>query len=530
MKSPGAATSLKHANPRDLPSFPITGLDNAHSSAGAAASHANANHQEFKYWKPDASEPASKAAAAAKDYKAAPLWHPESSGVGSKAAHAASKDELQVDIWKPESTSHGNSAAGQAMRAKGLSPQAFGGVGADESRKALLAATGAVSGSRRRRAGSLPSVYPQYPDSANSAANALKAATSVSKPSSKPSQTKPDEPKAAPLNVARIHNAAVTNLSREMYTSSPPVKPELEERNRQAGLRAAALSMAKQMYDVQQKAIDDAAHDGKEEPYYAAAAANVHNRQPSIASSEDYPPAPQYVNLQEAAQKLASERLAKLHDEHAAFRSYYGANTPDRRRLSIRGRLRRRASSHGATPDSDEERSQTIRSEMSLFRDELAQVDAQKKQKDRDALLIAAQRNVRASMHGMDEKVFNDTGKASPAMREEWEKKAKERAKAESEARMVNHGRVNIGGGKYLDQSEIDNIAATRLQPTLDEITEKAEQQRQRDEELRRQQEERERIAAAKVADQKERDFKSKEEWKRFRGMLYCLSVKFLIH
>ncbi|KAL9033565.1 MAG: hypothetical protein Q9214_007452, partial [Letrouitia sp. 1 TL-2023] len=404
LKFLGAATSLKHANPRDLPSFPTTGLDNGHSSAGAAASHANANHQDFKYWKPDSSEPASRAAAAAKDYKAAPLWHPESSGVGSKAAHAASKDEPQVDIWKPESTSYGNSAAGQAMRAKGLSPQAFDGVGADESRKALIAATGAVAGSGRRRAGSLPSVYPQYPDSANSAANALKAATSVSKPSSKSSQTKSDEPKAAPLNVGRIHNAAVTNLSREMYTSSPPVKPELEERNRQAGLRAAALSMAKQMYDVQQKAIDEAAHDGKEEPYYAAAAANVHNRQPSVASSEDYPPAPQYVNLQEAAQKLASERLAKLHDEHAAFRSYYGANTPERRRLSIRGRLRRRASSHGATPDSDEERSQTIRSEMSLFRNELAQVDAQKKQKDRDALLMAAQRNVRASMHGMDEK------------------------------------------------------------------------------------------------------------------------------
>lgn len=451
----------------------------------------------------------------AKDYKPAPLWHPEQSVAGSKAADIAAKDGGHVDIWLPESTAAGNSAAGQAMRAKGLSPQIFRGSTADDNKKALLAATGAMSGSRRR-AGSTPVLPPTYPDAANSAANALKAATSVSRSAGRNKQASPPQPLSSPIDAARIHNAAVTNLSREMYTANPPVAPEVEEKRKQEGLRAAAISMAKQMYDIQQKAIDDASADGgKGDSHYAAH--SVHNRQPSVAL-DDPKPVPQYVNLQEAAQKLAAERLAKLHDEHAAYRNYYGAAQPVQKRLSIRARPRRRASSDGSTPKADEERSKAIRNQMSLFKDELAQFDAKKRQKDRDALMAAAQRNVRASITGMDERVFNETGKASPAMTEEWEAKAKARAKADSDARMVNHGRVNIGGGKYLDQSEVDAIAAGRVQPTLDEITEKAEKQRARDEELRQQQLERERIAAEKVADQKERDLKTKEEWKRFRG------------
>ncbi|KAL8943247.1 MAG: hypothetical protein Q9211_001065 [Gyalolechia sp. 1 TL-2023] len=378
-----------------------------------------------------------------------------------------------------------------------------------------MAATGAMAGGRRR-AGSSPLVPPPaYPDAANSAANAIKAATSVSRSAARGSQTKLSAPVPSPIDAARIHEAAVTNLTREMYTANPPVAPEAEERKRQQGLRAAAVSMAKQMYDMQQKAIDEAANDGKDDSHYAAA--SVQNRRsPSVASSEDQS-APRYVNLQEAAQKLAAERLAKLHDEHAEYRNYYGATQPAHKRLSIRGRPRGRASSDGSTPQGDGERSKMIRNQMSLLKDEVAQVDAKKRQRDRDALLEAAHRNVKASMTGMDERVFNDTGKASPAMVEDWEAKAKARAKADSDARMVNHGRVNIGGGKYLDQSEVDAIAAGRVQPTLDEITEKAEKQRARDEELRQQQEERERIAAEKVADQKERDLKTKEEWKRFR-------------
>lgn len=311
----------------------------------------------------------------------------------------------------------------------------------------------------------------------------------------------------------------MTNFSREMYTSNPPVAPEVDEKNRQAGLRAAAVSMAKQLYDVQQKAIEQAAADLKiADSRYAAS--SVHGRRRSSVSSTDevYVP-PQYANLHEAAQKLAAERLAKLHDEHAAYRNYYGTNAPPQSRMSIRGRTRRRASSDG-TRDADEEQSRKIRSQMTLFSDQLAQVDAKKRQTDRDMLMAIAQRNVTTRMHGLDEKVFADTGKASPALQTEWEAKANVRAQADSQARMVNYGKVNLGGGKYLDQSEIDAIAAARVQPTLDEITAKAEKQRARDEQIRLEQAERRRVAEEKTQAERDREMQTKEDWRRFKGTL----------
>ena len=508
---PGAATSLKHADPRDLPAYPVVGLAHPESSAGAAASLANKDHKSFEHWKPGDIPAASKAAMLAKDYKAAPLWHPELSAAGSKAALLAQKEGGDVKVWRPSPTDAGNSAAGQAMRMKGLSPQLDYGHTEEGGRRAMMAATQSMA-SGRKRAGSTPVEVSLYPDSKNSAANALKAATSVSRAAAG-SQPEPRVPAGPTIDAGKIHNAAVTNLSREMYTSHPPVAPEVEEKNRQAGLRAAAVSMAKQMYDVQQKILEAAAETRRSDSSYAAT--SVHNRPASATSEESYNP-PQYANLQEAAQKLAAERLAKLHDEHAAYRNYYGTPAaPQTHKLSIRGR-RRRASSDD--PEDDQERSQQIRSEMSLFTDKLAQVDAKKRQQDRESLLAAAQRNVRASMHGIDEKVFNETGKVSPAMMEEWEEKAKAKAKAESSARMVNHGKVNIGGGRYMDQSEIDAIAAAKVQPTIDEVTATAERHRARDEELRQQQLERERLAAEKARDQRERDAKTKEDWRRFKG------------
>lgn len=510
----GAATSLKHADPRSLPAFPVVGVADPASSAGGAATLANKNKKSFEHWKPGEIPAANKAALLAKDYQMAPLWHEELSAGASKAALQAAKEGGDVKIWRPSPTSVGNSAAGQAMRMKGLSPQLDYGHTDEGNRRALMAATQSMA-SGRKRAGSTPDQRPaSYPDSKNSASNALKAATSVSKRGQPvPAATVST---GVPIDAGKIHQAAITNLSREMYTSHPPVAPEVEEKNKQAGLRASAIAMAQQMYNVQQRAIEEAAVDQSvADSRYGAT--HAHNRPASVMSEEHAPP--QYANLQQAAQKLAAERLAKLHDEHAAYRTYYGTQAaPQGHKLSIRGRTRRRASSDGQAGEDDEERSKQIRSQMSLFTDKLAQVDNKKRQTDRESLLAAAQRNVRASMTAQDEKVFNETGKVSPAMMAEWESKAKAKAEAESSTRMVNHGKVNIGGGRYMDQSEIDAIAAAKVQPMIDEVTATAEKQRARDEELRQQQLERERIATEKQNDQKLRDQQTKEAWRRFKG------------
>ena len=485
------------------------------SSAGAAATLANSNQKHIELWKPDDIPEANKAAMLAKDYHMDPLWQPELNSAGAKAALLAHQHGGNVVIWKPEENDIGNSAAGQAMRKKGLSPNVERGVTQDDGRKALLAATMSMSG--RKRSESHPVAPSTYPDQANSAANALKAAT-MSTQKRSPAPTTDGLPSSS-IDASRIYNISKANIDRRMYTDHPPVALEVEEKNKQDTLRAAAISMAKQMYNVQQQQIAQAAGTGPSASHYGANSA--HARRLSIESSSTVPEdaVPRYTNLQEAAQKLASERLAKLNDENAAYRNYYGAEKAPSKRLSIRGRPRRRASSDGEARDMDEKQSRKIRTEMSLFKDQLSEVDAKKRQNDRKALMAAAQKKVQSQMHTMDEKVLEETGKASPALMKEWEEQARARAAADSEARMVNHGKVHIGGGKYLEQSDVDAVAKSRIQPTLDEISNKAEAQRAREADIRLDQEEKKRQANL----EKQRDADTKAAKRTAAGKHYIL-------
>lgn len=496
----GAAASLKTAQPRDLPSFPSTGIANKEASAGAAASLAFAEHKRFEYWKPEQSGPAERAALLAHDSKPPKFWHPEASLAGSKAALLAHKNNTGVNIWHPDPTSEGNSAASLAMRGMGK-----GGTGVPKSSSAALAGD-----TRRRRSDSIPVSY-TYPDAANSASNALKAATKAHAPKTDtPIYT--DLPGFTQEEAARIHKAATTNMKRAMYTSTPPVAPEVEEKNHQAGLRAAAISMARNMMIAQERAAELHKHDGD-----AAAGTSRGNR--ASADGDRRQAALQYINLQDAAKKLAAERLAKIHNEDEEYRQYYGAFAPNKSRMSLRSR--RRSSSDGQFQASDRARSEKIRSDMSLFTSKLAEVDSKKRQSDRDALLATAQKNVQNSMKSLDEKVFQETGKASPAIKAQWEASARAKAEKDSEARLVNFGKVHIGGGKYMDQSAIDAIAAAKVQPTLDEVTRKAEARRALDEQRRQHAEDQRRTAELKAAEEKDRKRETKNVWQKFKCECY---------
>lgn len=522
----GAATSLRTAQAKDLPSFPIVGID-SRTSANAAANLANANFQSPEYPKVSSSSAAAgKAALLANNYKMAPLWQPEASAAGSKAALLAHRDGGKLNLWQPEPHADGHSAATIAMSKKGLGPQADWSNAEEGRKKALIAATGATSTSevRRKRAQSNPAPPPIYPDSHNSAKNALSAATishsaSVRAKPQVPNTTNPDASRlgSEAMEAARIQHSKV---SREMYTDRPPVALEVEEKRRQDALRASAISMAKKMYDVQQHHIDQAS--GRTSRAHASSGAiAAHGQQSSVSSEQNLKQeAMRYIGIQEAAQKLAAERLAKIApDEASQFRSYYGYEKPTRNKLSIR-RGRNRASSNPEAGDSDsddETQSQRIRSQMSQLHKGIAQVDAKKREQDRRYLLEAAQRKVQLQMAGIDKKVFDETGKLSPAMMEQWDAKARARASANSEARMEHHGKVHIGHGKFMDQSEIDAIAQARMQPTLDEINEKTEKRLAEEEERRlelaeqRRQEQTEKERAAEIKAE-ERASKSKSK------------------
>ncbi|KAI8935957.1 hypothetical protein NX059_007463 [Plenodomus lindquistii] len=533
LSSASAATSLKYAKAQDLPSFPSVGLDTK-SSASAAALLANQNKKSPEWWKPEQSSAAGKAALLAHDYKMAPLWQPEASAAGSKAALLAHKDGVKMNLWTPQASAEGNSAANLAMRQQGPSKAVDYGY-TDQGRKnAFTAATGAHSSSRRNRALSDPPLAPLYPDSKNSAKNALSAATIAHTPSMRGRQSgnHPFDNSHAShgaLEAARIQHAK--SISRDMYTSAPPVALEVDEKKHSDALRASAISMAKKIYDVQQQQqqqVDGSA--GHSAARTGATAA--HGQQPASSEDDIKQQAMRYIGIQEAAQKLAQERLAKIgYDENAAYRSHYGYDQPSRSKFSIRrGRNRAHSASEvapadGSDSDEDDFRSRRIRSQMEQFNKQLADVDAKKRDTDRKSLMAAAQRKVQAQMQGMDKKIFDETGKMSPGMVDDWDEKAKKRALANSETRMENHGRVHIGNGKWMDQSEIDAIAQKRVQPTLDEIDEKTEKRLAADEKRRAEEDERrlalaekrrhERVEKDRTAEIKRGEKQSRDEEKR---------------
>ena len=439
------------------------GIDTS-SSGNTAANLAHSNFKPFEHWKPGLSSSA------------------------GKAALLAHQDGGKLDLWNPSATDEGHSAAGIAMgKQTGLSPRVDYGVTDDGRKKALLAATLSVSGRDRARSSPSPA-RPSYPDAQNASHNALSAASVAHKPTVASTRMSDEANEAARLTHMQ------GNINRSMFTEHPPVNvAPMDQRHSNHALRGATMAHNKQAEDAQ-------------------AAQQVPNA--ASANAKNYA----RFDLQEQAQKLAQQRLSKLDpDGVLAYREHYGySNAPSRNKLSSIRHRRARSSDDGGksrksvSEDDDAARAGRIRHQMSRFNDQLASVDTKKKN-DRDTLMAAAEKSVRERMSKLDSEIFNETGRVTPAMMEEWEAKARQRAAVESEKRLENHGMVNVGGGKYMDQTEVEKIAASRMQPTLDEINANAERQRARDEEVRLDREQRERQAAT----EKQREKETKEEVKK---------------
>lgn len=448
-------------------------------SANSAANLANKDHKDFTYWTPDRSSSANKAAHLAAGVKAPEPWKAQQSQAGASAATiAAQKGVPNV------------SAAGV------LASQVAPGTSHSAS---LRAATGAMSSAR-----SAPPAEPQaeaYPDQANAASNALKAAATTTKrsqtaksPTGLASDSMPIQETGAHIDTATLVPAAQRNAVRDVAAAMG----QPGEDQRQAGLRAASISMAKRMYADQQSRQPSAS---------ALSAARTVRGRASFDSDEGKAPITYGSTLDEAARKAASERLAKLYDEHAAYRTYYGAEQPSHRRTSLIGR--NRATSEDI---SDEAQARRIREQnKSLFQDRLSQVDTKQRDIDRAALMAAAQRNVKKQMAALDDQHAKDTGRVPPSLLADWTAKAQVTAQAKSDSRMENHGKVHIGGDTFMEQKDINAIAAANVAPTLNEINDKAEKHRQMEEEIRQ----RELARKQELEAKKREDTILKEERKR---------------
>ena len=440
----------------------------------------------------------------------APLWQPEVSAAASKAS-ALAQSAAEREWWQPQASKEGGAAAKLAVMNESLSPKIDYGYTDTGRKNALLAASTSV---KRMRAESTPSM--------------------PTSPKSMTSEPLIDDPA---IEAARIQHMAASTMPRSLFTEHPPVSPVLEERLHQDALKASALSFANQLYKVER--VDSKGNVTVDADRLAAAkASSTAQSGPTLADLRQQ--ALQYLTLQDAAQRLAAERLAKIQtdQEARAFRDYWGypAAKAGGNKLHVKRGLRKRSSSDsamaGGAPaaplgphdagfyerDSDDEADATaaarVRGQMSALHASVAVEDARRRAADRKALLAAAERKVRASMRAMDEKLFNETGKMSAAMVDEWDAKARERAKASSDQRMQNFGKVDVGGGKFLDQSVIDEIARQRVQPTLDRVTTEAEKHRAKDEERRLDLEEKKRSTRL----EKERQAEVKAEGKKIRG------------
>ncbi|KAM5377457.1 hypothetical protein ACJZ2D_004996 [Fusarium nematophilum] len=494
---------LKYADPRDLPSFPSSGLRSDGAAASAAASLGWSSQKPIEPWKPGRTSSASAAAALAKNYKMAPSWEPTSNSAGHTAALLAVGSANAANKTAVQRRTHegwGSSAATQAFNAnRNNSMRQVHQTTSNSSlqgQKSLAAAKGAMA-TTRRRAQSTPSAPPgrdPLHPGPSVRPDALSGATLAHQASLRSKQST-ESAGAVPI----------TTMARSMFTSHPPVKPEVDERQTNEQLHATAVAMARRMYSQQQKKLDQA-------------------KESQGQDSDVVQPKP-YINLQDAAYKQAQERLAKLEEDHQKnreFQAYYGNATSSRRRFALTSKLRRRSSSDGDLDD--RQQSERIRQQMSLFSNKLSEVDGKKRQEDRNALLAAAQRNVKARLQGMDQKVYHETGQVNPTLLSEWELKAHQVASASHEARSENKGKVDIGGGKFMDPHEIDTIAAKRVKPVLDEINEKAEVERERlaalklEEEARKAEQEKQRARdreikeiTKKLKEQEKQEYKAKK-------------------
>ncbi|OQE14205.1 hypothetical protein PENSTE_c037G06511 [Penicillium steckii] len=447
------------------------------SAASAGAALAHANQKPIEVWRPGRFTDAEKAAWSVRDFTPPEIPQPSTgySAAGLGAAIIAVREQRASSAVSPTQTIYKHDITT-------LDPTntAVGGHAKDKARRA---ATGAYAS--RKRADSAPS----EPALSSETPYALRAAGASHRAKVDDEEEALDHLDPA-MEASRIQHS---HANARMYTSAPPIASEVEERNRRNSLRAAALSMAKDMYDVSGPRGETANVDPA---VYAAQEGQNRLQYRKTVSGAMGTTAHKALALQDAAQKRAAEKLARMRDDHVELQEYYGtAPQPQRSRLTTR---RKRTSSDADSTQADAEQSRQIRNQMTSLRSKLDRVDVQR-QKDRDFLMEAARRNVDATIQDMEMKLYQNTGRAPPSIQKQWDEAARERVRQETEvaeASGAQGNRVNIGTQHYMDMADVEAVARSRVQPALDEITDQAELRRAQEIESRLDAEENQRQAA----------------------------------
>ncbi|RCI13562.1 hypothetical protein L249_5475 [Ophiocordyceps polyrhachis-furcata BCC 54312] len=253
-----------------------------------------------------------------------------------------------------------------------------------------------------------------------------------------------------------------TTMDRSMFTSNPPLQPLLDARAKQDKLQESALQMAKLMFDRQRQMADEAE---------------------AAQEQADNEPNP-YIHLQEAAQRQAQDRLYQMHDERMQNREYrdyyYGHLVPPPKKT------KKKKSSRSKSCRSKKRRSSSSRREVPpvpgsgpIFPTRASMIDVEQRERDREALLAAAQRNVKERLRGMEEKAVKDKGKLPSTNMTQWELQAQQALQTQNHEESDRRDMVDLGGGMFMTSEEINAIASRRVQPVLEDIEAKAAAKRE---------------------------------------------------
>ncbi|KAF8245327.1 hypothetical protein K440DRAFT_407545 [Wilcoxina mikolae CBS 423.85] len=281
---------------------------------------------------------------------------------------------------------------------------------------------------------------------------------------------------SSPGGLGSERDGAVTSSARRDsgFVTSPEEEVSAQTRQKSDILTAATVSMANDKL--------------KREEVFQSPPRRPHDESGPPSVNTPVPRRPKYPNLEEAARRQAEERLARI--------GYLPAS-----RLTASGRTRSVSlSSNHLRPHSYDT--------LDLDED-IDRTDRRKRGQDALLLMSTARKNVQTRLSEQDRQIAE-----SRALRKDWLPKATEIAQRQSDQRMQrtqNHGKVDIGGGKYMTQEEIDRIAKRNVRPVIDDINERAEEHHQLKRE-RREEKAREMARRLDEADKKIFGFRRRHE------------------
>lgn len=216
-------------------------------------------------------------------------------------------------------------------------------------------------------------------------------------------------------------------------------------------------------------------------------------RSSSVTSASTYGVDPSSLynisGLESKARQNAEQRLSKL---------YLSSSSGHQLKISNAGS---EAAAHALATTKEENDSRYLKERDAFLQDEV---------KKHVAIMEHARERAAGSLAKIDQSVTERNPLHNST---HLNQEAVEIAERNLRARLENHGKIDIGGGKFMTQTEIEDIAQKNVRPVLDEISERAHEQRAADEE-RRQHEEEDRI---RVAEEKRIDKERKAEDKRLK-------------